>query len=124
MIWMYPEFCTVLVLCVFLIGTTILSFHLILSTGYSWLFLKPMPTFSSLICLYEYLNRKEALMLLPQPNYFNFGQRKLAHQRCAEILLINNMTLQCTLNNSHCVESWGLEWQHMRNICLNDLLYM
>ena len=63
-------------------------------------------------------------MLLSQPNYFNFGQRKLAHQRCAKILLINNMTLQCMLNNSHCVESWGLEWQHMRNMCLNDLLYM
>ena len=37
--------------------------------------------------------------VLPQPNYFNFGQRKLAHQRCA---IINNTTLQCMLNNSHC----------------------
>ena len=39
-------------MCVFL-ATTISSFHLILSTAHSWLFLKPMPTFSSLICLYD-----------------------------------------------------------------------
>ena len=29
-------------------------------------------------------HRKEALVLLPQPNYFNFWAKKLAHQRCAK----------------------------------------
>ena len=52
---------------------------------------------------YQYVSHmKEAMMFLPQTNYFNFGQRKLAHQRCAKILLTINITLQY---NSHCVES-------------------
>ena len=29
-----------------------------------------------------------ALVLLPQPNYFNFCAKKLAHQRCAKLLTI------------------------------------
>ena len=41
-------------------------------------------------------------MFLPQISYFNFGQRKLAHQRCAKFLLTINITLQY---NSHCVET-------------------
>ena len=52
-------------------------------------------------------------MFLPQTNYFNFGQRKLAHQRCAKILLTINITLQY---NSHCVES---EYSHYHLQCAN-----
>ena len=38
---------------------------------------------------------------------FQFWAKKLAHLKFIDYPSINNMTLQCMLNNSHCVESWN-----------------